>query len=94
MASAGINMLLQDLSPVVSTRIDTSRGQSPSPTVVVQVSRDVTAEATYVSEETSLDQNDRYLLTFDWRFQRQWSLRVTRGNVGTSILDVLWQHRY
>lgn len=93
-ASAGINMLLQDLSPVVSTRIDTSRGQSPSPTVVVQVSRDVTAEATYISEEASLDQSDRYLLTFDWRFARQWSLRITRGNAGTSILDVLWQHRY
>ncbi|MFW5738932.1 MAG: translocation/assembly module TamB domain-containing protein [Myxococcota bacterium] len=93
-ASAGINMLLQDLSPVVSTRIDTSRGQSPSPTVVVQVSRDVTAEATYISDETSLDRSDRYLLTFDWRLLRQWSLRITRGNAGTSILDVLWQHRY
>ena len=93
-ASAGINMLLQDLSPVVSTRIDTSSGQSPSPTVVVQVSQDVTAEATYIAEEASLEQSDRYLLTFDWRFARQWSLRITRGNAGTSILDVLWQHRY
>ena len=93
-ASAGINMLLQDLSPVVSTRIDTSRGQTPSPTVVVQVSRDVTAEATYVAEEATLDKTDRYLVTFDWRFLRQWSLRITRGNVGTSILDVIWQHRY
>jgi translocation and assembly module TamB len=93
-ASAGINMLLQDLSPVVSTRIDTSRGQTPSPTLVVQVSRDVTAEATYVAEEATLDKTDRYLVTFDWRFLRQWSLRITRGNVGTSILDVIWQHRY
>lgn len=93
-ASAGINMLLQDLSPVVSTRIDTSRGQSPSPTVVVQVSQNVTAEATYISEESTLDKSDRYLVTFDWRFMRQWSLRITRGNVGTSILDVIWQHRY
>jgi translocation and assembly module TamB len=93
-ASAGINMLLQDLSPGVSTRIDTSRGQSPSPTVVVQVSQNVTAEATYISEEATLDKSDRYLVTFDWRFMRQWSLRITRGNVGTSILDVIWQHRY
>jgi len=93
-ASAGINMLLKDLSPVVSTRIDTSRGQSPSPTLVVQVSRDVTAEATYIAEEATLDKSDRYLLTFDWRFLRQWSLRITRGNAGTSVLDVLWQHRY
>ena len=93
-AAAGINMLLEDLSPVnISTRIDTSRGQTPSPTLVVEVSRDVTAEATYVAEQT-LDQSDRYFLTFDWRFMRQWSLRVTRGNAGTSILDVIWQHRY
>jgi len=93
-AAAGINMLLQDLSPVVSTRFDTSRGQSPSPTLIVQVSRDVTAEATYVAEEATLDKADRYLVSFDWRFLRQWSLRITRGNVGTSVVDVLWQHRY
>ncbi|HQK17884.1 MAG TPA: hypothetical protein PLJ27_10530, partial [Polyangiaceae bacterium] len=91
---AGINMLLQDLSPVVSIRFDTSRGQSPSPTLIVQVSRDVTAEATYVAEEATLDKADRYLVSFDWRFLRQWSLRITRGNVGTSVVDVLWQHRY
>jgi translocation and assembly module TamB len=93
-ASAGINMLLQDLNPAISTRIDTSRGQSPSPTVIVQVSPTITAEATYVAEEATLDKTDRYLLTFDWRFLRRWSLRLTRGNVGTSILDVIWQHRY
>ena len=93
-ASAGLNMLLKDISPSISTRIDTSRGQTPSPTLIYQVSRTVVAEGTYVVEDSSLDKTDRFLLTFDWRFIREWSLRVTRGNVGTSILDVIWQRRY
>lgn len=93
-AAAGINMLLQDVTPRLSARIDTGKGHTPSPTVAVQVSQNVTAEATYVPEESTLDKGDRYLLSVDWRFLRYWSLRITRGNVGTSILDVLWQYRY
>jgi hypothetical protein len=37
---------------------------------------------------------DTTLVTFNWRFLRKWSLLTTVGNTGTSILDVVWQHRY
>ena len=64
-----------------------------SPTLVVELSDDVSAEATYVPE-TRLDQSDRYLVTIDWRFLRTWSLRVTVGNQGSSVVDAIWQYRY
>jgi autotransporter translocation and assembly factor TamB len=37
---------------------------------------------------------DTTYLFLNWQFIPKWSLVVTRGNRGTSILDVLFQHRY
>ena len=37
---------------------------------------------------------ERTLFTLDWRFLRKWSLETTVGDAGTSILDLIWQHRY
>jgi hypothetical protein len=37
---------------------------------------------------------DTTLVTLNWRFLRKWSLETTFGNKGTSILDLVWQHRY
>jgi len=93
-ASAGVNMVLQDLIPAASTRVDTSRGQATSATLAVQVSRTLIAELSYVIEEPTLENADRFFAAIDWRFFPKWSLRVTRGDVGTSILDAIWQHRY
>ncbi|MBI5532305.1 MAG: translocation/assembly module TamB domain-containing protein [Deltaproteobacteria bacterium] len=95
-AAAGINRLLADVAPMgISTRIDTSQRQNVRPTVVIEVARNVTAEATVNTGVVPLGQNpDRYLLTLDWRFLRAWSLRTTVGDAGSSILDVLWTHRY
>ena len=31
--------------------------------------------------------------TFDWRFKRNWSLRIEAGNIGVGT-DLLWQYRY
>ena len=36
----------------------------------------------------------QHLFTLSWRFLRQWSLETTVGDAGTSILDLVWQHRY
>jgi hypothetical protein len=33
-------------------------------------------------------------VTLNWRFLRKWSLETTVGDAGTSILDLVWQHRY
>jgi translocation and assembly module TamB len=95
-AAAGINRILEDVSPVnVSTRVDTSRSSNVRPTLVVEVSRNVFAEATVNTGVAALGQNpDRYMLTLDWRVSRAWSVRTTVGDAGSSILDVLWLHRY
>jgi hypothetical protein len=37
---------------------------------------------------------DSTLFTLSWRFLRKWSLQTTVGNAGTSILDLVWEHRY
>jgi translocation and assembly module TamB len=95
-AAAGINRLLANVVPMgISTRIDTSQRQNVRPTVVIEVASNVTAEATVNTGTVPLGQNpDRYMLTLDWRFLRAWSLRTTVGDAGSSILDVLWTHRY
>jgi hypothetical protein len=30
----------------------------------------------------------------DWRFLKRWLLEVTVGNLGSSILDLVWTGRY
>jgi hypothetical protein len=37
---------------------------------------------------------DSTLVTLDWRFLKKWALETTVGDAGTSIVDVVWQHRY
>ena len=37
---------------------------------------------------------DRFFAFLEWQFLPKLSLLATRGNAGTSILDVLFQHRY
>jgi translocation and assembly module TamB len=95
-AAAGINRLIRDVTPInISTRIDTTQSQNVRPSVVVEVAKNVLAEATVNTGVVPIGQNpDRYLLTLDWRFLSAWSLRTTVGDAGSSILDLLWQHRY
>lgn len=95
-AATGINRLLDDVAPMsISTRVETTGSQTVRPSVVVQVAKDVTAQATANPGANPLGQNpDHYLLTLDWRFLSKWSLRTTVGSAGSSILDVLWTHRY
>lgn len=95
-AAAGFNQLLAEVAPVgISTRVDTSQRNNVRPTVIVDIARNISAEATVNTGAVPLGQNpDRYLLTLDWRFLQAWSLRTTVGDAGSSILDVLWTHRY
>jgi len=95
-AAVGINRLLQDVSPVsVSTRVDTSEAENVRPTIAVEVARNVTAETTVNTGALAPGQTqDVYMLTLDWRFLREWSMRTTVGNKGSSVLDIVWQHRY
>ncbi len=77
----------------VSTRIDTSQ-ISPRPEVEVQIARDISIQVAWVLGGTTPGSSDATQVTLNWRFLRQWSLATTVGNAGTSILDVVWRHRY
>lgn len=47
----------------------------------------------YAPGYTYREPDTTYLLV-NWQFIPKWSVLGTRGDKGTSILDVLWQHRY
>jgi translocation and assembly module TamB len=75
--------------------VDTSNAQNPRPEVGVQVARDVRVQVAYNLGLPAPGENpDRTLLVIDWRFLRKWSLSTTIGDRGSSIIDLLWQHRY
>jgi translocation and assembly module TamB len=78
---------------VVTTKVDTSQA-NPRPEVELQIARDISLEVAWVLGLPPPGMPDSTLVTFNWRFLRKWSLLTTVGNAGTSILDVVWQHRY
>ncbi len=95
-ALGGVNRALDNLGLAggISTRIDTSQ-TNPRPEVELQIARDISLQVAYVLGAPPPGTNpDLYLVTLDWRFLRKWSLETTVGDAGTSILDVIWQHRY
>jgi len=93
--SQGVNAFIGDVTSMdVQTRLDTSH-EDVRPEVAVQVSRKVLAQVTFVPTEPSPGQNpDRTFLTLEYRFLPRWTLEVSVGDEGTSLLDLLWRHRY
>ncbi|HEX3769642.1 MAG TPA: translocation/assembly module TamB domain-containing protein [Polyangiaceae bacterium] len=102
-ATQGINRALSPVNRAldkiglaggISTRIDTSQA-NPRPEVEIGIARDISLQISYVLGVPVPGANpDNYYATLDWRFLRAWSLEATRGDAGTSILDLIWQHRY
>jgi translocation and assembly module TamB len=95
-ATQPINRVLDSfgLAGGVSTKIDTS-STTPRPEVEVQIARDITLQVAWVLGVPPPGSNpDSTLVTLNWRFLRKWSLATTVGDAGTSIVDLIWQHRY
>jgi translocation and assembly module TamB len=95
-ALGGVNHMLDTFGLVggISTKIDTST-TSPRPEVELQIARDISVQIAWVLGNPPPGTNpDTTLLTLSWRFLRQWSLLTTVGDLGTSIVDVIWQKRY
>jgi translocation and assembly module TamB len=92
----GLNRALDDLTGVeITTRIDTSESNNPRPELEVRVARDVSVAVSHVIGVPPPGSNpDRNFATIDWRFLRNWSLDTTIGDLGSSILDLVWQYRY
>jgi translocation and assembly module TamB len=95
-ALGGVNQALDKLGLAggISTKVDTST-PNPRPEVQVQIARDISLQVAWVLGSPPPGTNpDTTLVTLDWRFLRKWALETTVGDAGTSIVDVLWQHRY
>jgi translocation and assembly module TamB len=94
-ATRGLNAALEDLTDLdVSTRVDTSRG-SPTPELVIQLSRRLAAQVGYNLGTPGLGQApDRTFITLDLRIRRRWSLATTVGDHGGTMVDAVWRHRY
>jgi translocation and assembly module TamB len=102
-AAAPVNQALGNVNRVLdnvgmagglTAKIDTSAA-NPRPEVELQIARDISLQVAVVLGVPPPGTNpDTTLVTLNWRFLRKWSLEATWGNANTSILDVVWQHRY
>ncbi len=95
-ATQPINRMLDDfgLAGGITTKIDTSTS-TPRPEVEVRIARDITLQVAWVLGVPPPGSNPNLtLVTLNWRFLRKWSLQTTVGDAGTSIVDLIWQHRY
>lgn len=95
-ALGGVNRMMQNLGLAggLSTKIDTSQSVA-RPEVEMQISRDISLQVAWVLGTPPPGTNpDTALVTLDWHFLRQWALETTVGDMGTSILNVIWQRRY
>jgi translocation and assembly module TamB len=94
-ATQGLNKALGQLTAIdISTRVDTSR-DTPRLDVVWQVGRNLSAQLGTVLGTPSPGTNpDRNFLSIDWHFLGKWSAEATVGDAGTSMVDLLWSHRY
>jgi translocation and assembly module TamB len=92
--TTGLNRVLSSVTPLdITTRV-TSDSQSPTPEVAIQLSPKLTAEISYRTRTpTPLENQDRTLITLDWRFRRNWSIATTVGQQST-VLDLIWRYRY
>jgi translocation and assembly module TamB len=95
-ATQPINRVLDSfgLAGGISTKIDTST-TTPRSEVELRIARDITFQIALVLGAPPPGSNpDTAMATLNWRFLRKWSLATTVGNMGSSIVDLIWQHRY
>ncbi|HVY48772.1 MAG TPA: translocation/assembly module TamB domain-containing protein, partial [Minicystis sp.] len=79
----------------IQTRVDTSEADNPRPELLVQLSKNVSAEVAYNTGVPPPGQApDRTDVTVDWRFYRNYSLDATVGDQGSTALDLVWRLRY
>jgi translocation and assembly module TamB len=95
-ALGGVNKVLDNLGLVggLIAKVDTSNS-TPRPEVELQIARDLSIQLALVLGVPPPGQNpDSTLFTLNWRFLRKWRLETTVGDAGTTIMDLVWQHRY
>ncbi|MCL2723522.1 MAG: translocation/assembly module TamB domain-containing protein [Polyangiaceae bacterium] len=92
-ASAGLNQALGELDENVDFEQDSTSANRARSKVGYRLRRDLKVQFGYAQGFSAREQDTTYLFV-DWQFLPKWSTVITRGDKGTSILDVLFQHRY
>ncbi len=95
-AAAGLNKAIDNLTGLdnAAVRVDTSSNNNPRPQLDVQIAKDISVGVATVLGLPPPDQPDQVFGIFEWRFKPSWSLETMFGNLGSTLVDVVWRHRY
>jgi translocation and assembly module TamB len=93
LASSGLNRALGDLDEDFDLQQDRTSANRSRTKVGYRLRRNLKVQLGYASGFSQREPDTTYLF-LEWQFLPKWSLIGTRGDKGTSILDVLFQHRY
>ena len=92
-ASSGLNKALGELNEDFDLEQDRTSANRIRTKVGYRLRRNLKVQIGYASGFSQREPDTTYLF-LEWQFMPKWSLVGTRGDRGTSILDVLFQHRY
>jgi hypothetical protein len=92
-AAADLTRALAELDENLQVETDTLSGNRTRAKVGYRLARNLRVQVGAASA-TTLRDKDRFFAFLDWQFLPKLSLVATRGDTGTSILDVIFQHRY
>jgi translocation and assembly module TamB len=91
--ASGLNRALSDLDEDFELEQDTTSANRTRTKLGYRLRRNLKVQLGYASGFSQREPDTTYLF-LEWQFIPQWSLVGTRGDRGTSILDLLFQHRY
>jgi len=93
--AADINRALSELDENLDVETDTLGGNRTRTKLGRSFfDRRLKVQIGYAPGRTTYREPDTTYVFLNWQFIPKWSLVATRGDRGTSILDVLFQHRY
>ncbi len=93
LASSGLNKALGELDEDFDLEQDRTSANRVRTKVGYRLRRNLKVQLGYASGFSQREPDTTYLF-LEWQFIPKWSLIGTRGDRGTSILDILFQHRY
>jgi translocation and assembly module TamB len=79
----------------VSARVDTSEASNPKPEIEIQIAKGVSVQlAQVIGVPPPGDNPDTTLVKLNWRLLHGLTVSTTVGNLGSSIVDMVWERRY
>ncbi|MBX3215297.1 MAG: translocation/assembly module TamB domain-containing protein [Labilithrix sp.] len=93
--ASDLNRVLSEIDESLDIETDTLSGNRTRAKVGRSFfDRRLKVQFGYAPGRTTYREPDTAYVFLNWQFVPKWSLVATRGDRGTSILDVLFQHRY